>query len=62
MTAAQIRFLVCRSLALTPVQTKWFDSGLATEGDSLRCGFGSIWITDYKKGMLSRIPVEQVLK
>src|ERR1700730_3936538 len=30
--------------------------------DSLRCGFGSIWITDYKKGLLSRIALQQVLK
>jgi virginiamycin B lyase len=29
-------------------------------GDSLRIGFGSVWITDYKKGLLSRIPMEEV--
>ncbi len=29
-------------------------------GDSLRCGFGSIWITDYKKGLLLRIRFEDV--
>jgi virginiamycin B lyase len=40
------------------VVRQWIGDG----GDSLRCGFGSIWITDYKKGLLSRIPVEQVLK
>jgi virginiamycin B lyase len=31
-------------------------------GDSLRFGYGSIWLTDYKKGLLSRIPVQRVLK
>lgn len=30
--------------------------------DSLRCGFGSVWISDYKKGLLSRIALQQVLK
>ncbi len=37
---------------------QWVGEG----GDSLRCGFGSLWITDYKKGLLSRIPIEQILK
>ena len=37
---------------------QWVGEG----GDSLRCGFGSIWITDYKKGLLSRIALQQVLK
>jgi virginiamycin B lyase len=40
------------------VVQQWVGDG----GDSLRCGFASIWITDYKKGLLSRIPIEQVLK
>jgi virginiamycin B lyase len=40
------------------VVRQWVGKG----GDSLRYGFGSIWITDYKKGLLSRISVEQVLK
>jgi len=35
---------------------------IGTGGDSLRCGFGSIWITDYKRGLLLRIPLEQVFK
>jgi len=35
---------------------------VAKGGDSLRYGFGSIWITDYKKGLLSRIPIEEILK
>jgi len=30
-------------------------------GDSLRFGYGSIWLTDYKKGLLSRFPAEEVL-
>jgi hypothetical protein len=35
----------------------WIGKG----GDSLRYGFGSIWMTDYKKGLLLRIPTpEQV--
>ena len=28
----------------------------------LRFGYGSIWLTDYKKGSPSRIPIQQVLK
>ena len=31
-------------------------------GDSLRFGFDSIWITDYKKGLLWRIPYEGQLQ
>jgi len=38
------------------VVKQWIGEG----GDSLRIGFGSVWITDYKKGLLSRIPMEQV--
>jgi virginiamycin B lyase len=34
------------------VVKQWVGKG----GDSLRCGFGAIWITDYKKGLLARIP------
>lgn len=30
-------------------------------GDSLRVGFDSIWITDYKRGLLERIPIQQLL-
>jgi virginiamycin B lyase len=40
------------------VVRQWVGKG----GDSLQYGFGSIWLTDYKKGLLSRIPIEQVLK
>jgi virginiamycin B lyase len=39
------------------VVRQWVGAG----GDSLRYGFDSIWITDYKKGLLSRIPMQQVL-
>jgi virginiamycin B lyase len=38
------------------VVRQWVGKG----GDSLRFGFDSLWITDYKKGLLSRIPIEQV--
>ncbi len=38
------------------VVKQWIGKG----GDSLRFGFGSLWITDYKKGLLSRIPIEQL--
>ncbi len=41
---------------------KVFRQWVGEGGDSLRCGFGSIWITDYKKGLLSRIALQQVLK
>ena len=39
------------------VVRQWVGGG----GDSLRYGFDSIWITDYKKGLLARIPLRQVL-
>jgi virginiamycin B lyase len=35
------------------VVRQWIGKG----GDSLRLGFGSIWITDYKQGLLSRFPI-----
>lgn len=38
------------------VVRQWVGDG----GDSLRCGFGSIWIADYKKGTVSRIRMEDV--
>jgi virginiamycin B lyase len=38
------------------VTRQWVGKG----GDSLRFGFHSLWITDYKRGLLSRIPIEQV--
>ena len=37
---------------------KWTGPG----GDSLRVAFNSIWITDYRKGLLERIPLEEVLR
>lgn len=40
------------------VVRQWVGEG----GDSPRLGFGSIWITDYKKGLLSRIPIPQLSK
>ncbi len=39
------------------VVRQWVGKG----GDSLRFGYGSIWLTDYKKGLLSRFPAEEVL-
>jgi virginiamycin B lyase len=39
------------------VVKQWVGKG----GDSLRVGFGSIWITDYKRGLLERIPTQQLL-
>jgi virginiamycin B lyase len=38
------------------VVKQWIGEG----GDSLRFGFQSIWITDYRKGLLLRIPIEKV--
>jgi streptogramin lyase len=38
------------------VLKQWVGRG----GDSLRIGFDSLWITDYKKGLLLRIPIEGV--
>jgi virginiamycin B lyase len=40
------------------VVKQWIGKG----GDSLRVGFDSLWLTDYKKGLLSRIPEKQVLQ
>lgn len=40
------------------VVKQWVGKG----GDSLRFGFDAIWIADYKKGRLSRMPKEQVLQ
>jgi virginiamycin B lyase len=40
------------------VVRQWVGAG----GDSLRFGFDSLWLTDYKKGLLLRIPVSQLLK
>jgi hypothetical protein len=39
------------------VVKQWVGKG----GDSLRVGFDSIWITDYKRGLLERIPIQQLL-
>jgi virginiamycin B lyase len=39
------------------VVKQWIGKG----GDSLRFGFDSLWITDYKKGLLSRIAIQEVL-
>jgi virginiamycin B lyase len=38
------------------VVKQWIGKG----GDSLRIGFDSLWITDYRKGLLLRIPIEEV--
>jgi len=38
------------------VVKQWVGKG----GDSLRFGFGSVWLTDYKEGLLLRFPVEEV--
>ena len=50
-------------IPLTRIETKtnhvvkqWIGKG----GDSLRFGFDSLWITDYKKGLLARIPMEEL--
>ena len=40
------------------VVKQWIGKG----GDSLRFGFDSLWITDYKKGLLSRIAIQEVQK
>jgi len=39
------------------VVKQWVGKG----GDSLRFGFNSLWITDYKQGLLSRIAIQDVL-
>ncbi len=39
------------------VVRQWVGKG----GDSLRVGFDSIWLTDYKKGLLSQIAIQELL-
>jgi hypothetical protein len=39
------------------VMKQWVGKG----GDSLRFGLDSLWITDYKKGVLSRIAIQELL-
>ena len=43
--------------ATNKVVRQWIGKG----GDSLRVGFDSLWITDYKRGLLSRIPIQEAL-
>jgi virginiamycin B lyase len=38
------------------VARQWIGKG----GDSLRFGHGSMWLTDYNRGLLLRIPIQQV--
>jgi len=40
---------------------KKFQNVTNPNDDSLRFGFSSVWITDYKKGLLYRIPESQLL-
>ncbi len=40
------------------VRRQWVGQG----GDSLRFGFGSLWLTDYHRGLLWRIPAQSLLK
>jgi virginiamycin B lyase len=40
------------------VVKQWIGKG----GDSLRVGFGSLWLTDYKEGLLLRFPLEEVTR
>lgn len=42
--------------ATNTVVKQWVGQG----GDSLRVGFGSVWITDYRKGLISRIPMDEL--
>ena len=39
------------------VVRQWVGNG----GDSLRFGYGSIWLTDYHRGLMSRFPDKEVL-
>jgi virginiamycin B lyase len=43
--------------ATNRVMKQWIGKG----GDSHRFGFDSLWITDYKKGVLSRIAIQERL-
>ena len=40
------------------VVRKWIGKG----GDSLRWGFDSVWITDYKRGLVLRMPKKQLIQ
>jgi len=40
------------------VSRQWVGRG----GDSLRYGHGSIWLTDYYRGLLWRFPIQRVIE
>jgi virginiamycin B lyase len=40
------------------VRRQWVGRG----GDAVRFGFGSIWMTDYHRGLLWRVPAEATLQ
>ena len=40
------------------VRRQWVGRG----GDAVRFGFDSIWVTDYHRGLLWRIPAEETLR
>jgi virginiamycin B lyase len=44
------------------VSNKVIQQWVGPGGDSLRCGFDALWITDYYRGWLWRIPLEEILK
>ena len=50
--------LTCIDRATNKVVKQWVGKG----GDSIGYGFDSVWLTDYKKGSVSRIPVWSLFK
>lgn len=48
--------LAMQDAATGNVLGQWSGPG----GDSLRAGFGAVWITDYKRGTLPRIPFDRI--
>jgi DNA-binding beta-propeller fold protein YncE len=47
---------------IDPKTNKVVQQWVGRGGDSVRFGFGSIWLTDYKRGLLWRIPLARLRK
>ena len=48
--------------AIDAKTNKVFRQWIGPGGDSLRFGHNAIWLTDYKRGTLARIPITEILK
>jgi streptogramin lyase len=46
---------------IAPATNHVIHQWIGSSGDSLRFGFGSVWLTDYRRGLLLRIPYQATL-